>query len=540
MLSGHSNLANVASHYVKILNVTIPKTTVVKGIENSPHYPSLYCLTSLFDKFKIPNQAFRVTATDLPAITTPFVSYVTTTHATDDFVLVTRIASGVVHFISDGQATRQMTLEDFAKLFKNVVFVAEPNENSGDPEYAATVREEKKRLLRSQLTLGGSVLVLLMACFLFISDGFSENLLSVANLTSILLIKFLGIVIIVLLLIYEIDRSNDFVKNICSAGKKTSCSMVLNSQASTILGFSWSELGTYYFFSTTLFLLSPVMPHPLKLGLIAAGSFVVSPYIAFSLFYQWRVLKKWCTLCLLVQAALLLELIWATVNFHSAQNLAANFSSKVFLVGSICVFSPMVIWNVIKPLLIKAKSSSELEAKYNRILLSPEIFSASIQLQQDIPEGWQNLGIDLGNPSARNTIIKVCNPYCSPCAKAHPVLEEIINNNSDYKLKVIFTSADSVYDLGGVVVKHLMAIAATGNQEHTKKSLDDWYLNSPKDYKAFASRNPIHDQTDQSINVQAMHRWCQGARIEYTPSIFLNGKRLPENYTLENLKSILG
>jgi len=38
-----------------------------------------------------------------------------------------------------------------------------------------------------------------------------------------------------------------------------------------------------------------------------------------------------------------------------------------------------------------------------------------------------NVGLIIGNEDAQNEIIKVCNPYCEPCSKAHPILDEIIH-----------------------------------------------------------------------------------------------------------------
>ena len=36
-----------------------------------------------------------------------------------------------------------------------------------------------------------------------------------------------------------------------------------------------------------------------------------------------------------------------------------------------------------------------------------------------------------------------------------------------------------------------------------------------------------------------MSKWCKGAEITHTPTIFIHGKRLPENCSLNELKYIL-
>lgn len=141
---------------------------------------------------------------------------------------------------------------------------------------------------------------------------------------------------------------------------------------------------------------------------------------------------------------------------------------------------------------------------------------------------------------AANTIIKVCNPYCGPCAKAHPKLEEVIKQNSNIKLKIIFTSRNTGHDPGAVVVKHLLAIAAKGGNDKTQRALDDWYLANKKDYNDFATLYPMNGELkQQDAKIEAMSEWCKQAEITHTPTIFVNGYRLPENYDVEELKYIL-
>lgn len=61
---------------------------------------------------------------------------------------------------------------------------------------------------------------------------------------------------------------------------------------------------------------------------------------------------------------------------------------------------------------------------------------------------------------------------------------------------------------------------------------------------------PYYKQSDQMdcgphtslrINgkVEAMSAWCDAAEITHTPTLFVNGYRLPENYDIEELRYIL-
>ncbi|MBK6380594.1 MAG: vitamin K epoxide reductase family protein [Chitinophagaceae bacterium] len=143
------------------------------------------------------------------------------------------------------------------------------------------------------LLYAGVVLFIGLMTFMFIDNAGAVNILEA---TIIIVIKLLGLGITVLLLIYEIDKTNSFVKNICTAGKQTNCDAVLNSKAGKILGMGWGEVGFFYFAATTLFLLLPGLAFTNKLPWLAIAGTLAAPYILFSIYYQWRVVKQWCPL----------------------------------------------------------------------------------------------------------------------------------------------------------------------------------------------------------------------------------------------------
>ena len=359
-----------------------------------------------------------------------------------------------------------------------------------------------------------------------------------------MLIKLVGIAASVLLLIYETDKNNVFVRNICSAGKQTNCDAVLDSKASKVWGISWAEIGFCYFAATTLWLLFPGISFNDKINGISIANVFAAPYILFSIYYQWKVLKQWCPLCLTVQAALLLELIWSIANFWATSIPFHLLIDSVFLWKMLslafCVFLPIVAWYGIKPLFTKSKDAHLYAAAYKRLQYNPEIFNSLLAQQAKAPDGWQQLGISIGNLDAENVIIKVCNPYCRPCAMMHSVLEEIINHNKNVQLRIIFKTDNSEKDKGSIVVKHLLAIAAEGNPFKTKLALDDWYLANKIDYNAFALKYVMNGESKaQASKLDAMSTWCKEAEIPHTPTVFVNGYLLPENYEVKELKNIL-
>lgn len=414
--------------------------------------------------------------------------------------------------------------------------MAEANAESGEKDYNSKLKIEKSNSRKQSVLYAGIVVLIGLMVSWLISNTGSGNIIAATTIT---IVKLLGVAITVLLLVYEIDKTNSFVKSICSAGKQTNCDAVLNGKAGKILGMGWGEIGFFYFASTTLFLLLPGLAFMNKLPWLAIASYLAAPYIVFSIYYQWKVVKQWCPLCLAVQAVLAMEITWA-IAYYWASPLTYPFAvSNAIMSVAFCILVVIITWYILKPIIVNAKTAPGYNAAYKRLLYNPEIFNSLLQQQTTAPDGWQKIGIDIGNPSAPTTILKVCNPYCGPCAKAHPVLEEIIKHNSNVKVKVIFTATNNENDEANRPVKHLLAIASKEIIEITAQALDDWYLADKKDYKNFAAKYPMNGELKaQEAKIEMMSKWCSDAEITATPTFFINGKRLPETYNINELKNI--
>jgi protein-disulfide isomerase len=186
------------------------------------------------------------------------------------------------------------------------------------------------------------------------------------------------------------------------------------------------------------------------------------------------------------------------------------------------------------------KENKRNKAELQRIKHNPQIFDALLEKQKTLTDSTAGLGIILGNPNATHKIIKVCNPYCSPCAEAHQPMEELLHNNPDVQVQIIFYATSDEADKKAPPVKHLLAIAEKGSEELTQKALDDWYLPENKDYEVFAAKYPMNGELkQQNAKVNAMYHWCHKTEIAFTPTFFVNGYQLPEMYSVSDLKYFL-
>jgi hypothetical protein len=265
------------------------------------------------------------------------------------------------------------------------------------------------------------------------------------------------------------------------------------------------------------------------------------PYVLFSIYYQAVVIKQWCILCLAVQSLLLAEFL-SSLFLNGINAFLFNIISNTeFGQLLLAYFFPVLLWLNIKPYLYNAKENDEIKYNFRRFKNNPEIFNSLHQKQATLKNDPAGLGIILGDPGAENTLVKVCNPYCGPCAKSFPHLEELlINDGSKWKVQIIFTARPDKSDYRALPVAHFLQIRDKENNDvAVLQALGDWYNAKAKNYDAYIKRYPISlDFEGQKKNLAGMYDWCNEENIQFTPTYYVNGSMLLEHYSIEDLKNI--
>jgi thiol-disulfide isomerase/thioredoxin len=368
----------------------------------------------------------------------------------------------------------------------------------------------------------------------------ASHTISAAGIGFQWLIMLAGVVVTALLLWYEVDKNNPVLQKVCTGIAKGNCAAILTgNQAKLLPWLSWSEVGFFYFSGGFLALLFAGNTIAGVSSFVAWLNILALPYTVFSVYYQWRIARQWCILCLCVQGLLLLGAISIFSN-HLLDGIP--FYSTIFLAKLItCYALPMLVWYAVKPYLLGMRKAKNTKREYLRIKFNAEIFNTLLAKQKNILVPTDGIGIELGNPHAENSLVKVCNPYCGPCSRAHPKIEKLLEANQNLKVKIIFSTPNANDHPSFQPVNHLMAIAGkAGAEEKIKKALDDWYLEEKKDYNQFAAKYPMNGELQkQGGKIEAMYQWCELVGIQATPTIFLNGHQLPDAYDVEDLQYFL-
>ncbi|SDF72299.1 Uncharacterized membrane protein [Mucilaginibacter pineti] len=514
------NGPETASLLVNLLKVKLSDSTLKKEIEEHPEYPSLLSISDVLNKYGIDNLGIKFDNEKFSEIPTPFITQIKhEVRPTNLFTVVKENGDNVVFFDPEKKRWNKLNKNAFLKRCSGIALLAEANDNAGEKDYKIKIKEERQKRATQYFSVGGVPALFIIVCLAgFMQSGISALLPFIFSLLTLA-----GCLSGVLLLWYELDQYNPLIRKICSAGKKTNCSAVLHSKASKIAGISWSVIGFTYFAGMLLLLLFSGLTNLSVLSVLSWINVLALPYTIFSIYYQWRIAKQWCILCLSVQTLLVLQ---AVIAFTGGWHNVVSFNSiDVGLIAKVIVsFSvPFIIAIVLLPALQKAKLGNRFSNELQRLKHNAQIFSALLEKQRPVITDPSGLGITLGNPDAAYKIIKVCSPYCGPCAEAHKPMEALLHHNSNIQLQILYATGSDEDNILKPPVKHFLAIAENNNEEIIKQALGDWYETKEKDYDMFAVKYPMNGELKkQDVKMEAMRNWCTKNEISYTPTIYIS------------------
>lgn len=522
--------------FLKLLNVKVNNSTVDNTLQSHPDWPSMLCISDSLNEWSIPNGVGKIEKENMDQLPTPFAAY--TRYDGESLCIVNSVTPTEVEFYfskKDKFITEKREL--FLEHWTGIYLIAEATNNSGENEY------KKVKWNRSLQQTIPATLVLMLLIYAFYSivshSNSADKTFNYWGIYIQCLILLSGIIVSCLLLWHEIDGANPLLHKFCTSVSQGNCDAVLNSKHSKVFGWlSWSEVGFFYFTGGLLTLVF-ITPVTYALALIGYLNILALPYTIFSIYYQARIVRQWCVLCLLVQGLLILGAV--NVIFQGFLIPFYHIPATVYIFTALCYLGPVLLWYSIKHYLFRLQEAKNTKREYLRVKFNPDLFETLLKNQKKINTSTEGLGIDIGNPNASNQLIKVCNPYCGPCSRAHPKIEKLLDNIPNLKVKIIFTTPNVKESETFKITAHLLALTSQiTDQDKIENILDSWYMQDKKEYDKFRLNYPIDVLLeDQASKIENMFQWCETNNISFTPTFFINGYRLPDVYDIEDLSYFL-
>jgi protein-disulfide isomerase/uncharacterized membrane protein len=492
--------------WLRMQHMPVAESHLRLRLESHPDYPSLIAVQDTLEELGINSYACNGTKEELKKENKPFLAHF-------------NMGEGYVLFFKD-VATAEKKVKDFDTFWSGSIMFADPIIKYGNMEHDKLYKKEK---LNS--SFGIAAIILFIGAFLGVaiaSGSLPAILLTISN--------FIGLCFSWLIAQKEFGISNGISDKICSMAKHSLCESVLFSKSAKLFNWlTWGDVGIVYFTSSLLYILiSQITNQLFNLEFYYLLSLAGIAFPLYSLYYQWKVVKQWCMLCIGVLTILGINSIIGLTQLSTI-----SLISNRILVNAILLFTGvssfiLAAWLILKSLYQKSLASLTNEIKATRLKRNPEIFAALLEKQEanpiNLPEPDE--AIRFGNAAAPYQLVIACNPYCGPCAKAHQAIEHLYEKYpGQFSVAVRFAlNKNDESDKRVITVKEIMKVAKTKPLESVK----DWYstLNLEK-FKELHQTNG--EQVDAAIDKHIV--WSREADIKGTPTVFMNGRKLPELYS---------
>ena len=385
------NAFEALDQLLRLGQVKFTSLSLKNALWQHPDFPSLTALSDVLNDFKVPNLATRISPDRLADIPTPALAHLTTNGGS--YAPIRKVGENI-EWLDTQRGWQTENLNEFIHKWEGVTLLAQPDQVSGEVDYTEQRQKEVIENLRVPFAVGALLLCFGMFIYHLTQQyNFGEHWRFYALIAT----KTLGTVISGLLVWYGIDSNNSFLQSVCKINDSTNCNNILSSPAAKVFSWlSWSEVGLFYFVGGLIVLLtaSPLTATAARpeggikswieapiggLGAVfGALSVLALPYTFYSFYYQWRVAKSWCPLCLGVLAVLWLE---AVVGFSSLQDFSfSNTEQYSFLIY--CFGITPLLWFAIKPFIIRARDADGLQQELKRFKNNPDLFEILLHQQR--------------------------------------------------------------------------------------------------------------------------------------------------------------
>jgi hypothetical protein len=508
-------IADLLYRLLDTLKCPVPFQEIYEKVNSHPHHPSLLCITDTLDLLGIDYQALVVQKENWPELPAPFIIH--TTGQGGDFILVNK--------------------NNFFKQHPQVY-----NEWNGIvlvPEKPSKLSAELRRLTAKKNKQRYGIIA---AAFLFILASLLPLFIDL-SLTSLQpLVALLGVFIGMLIFQHESGFPNALTDQFCSIGKQTDCNAVLKSKGGRLpFALRWSDVGLIYFAATWLIYMAGFLSQSIATiqPLLGCVAVITAPFTIISLYYQWRVVKKWCTLCLATVGLLWVQCFIAGRFALQALIMDLSWRTGGFIIGIVVLMA--ICWLLlIKPIAKQNKQLGERLISLLKWKRDPQVISALLKPQRQVnttvfEKEWQ-----LGDPDAPLQLLVACSLYCKPCSNAHNILHELLEKNLHFGLTIRFLVSNDVTDERSKAAAHLFQLLLNRGWSHEQDSiadcrqlLHDWYqLN---DLNQFAIQYPLMQTMPVEQLLKEHQHWITENNIQHTPTIFINGYELPKAYSVDDL-----
>ncbi|HSN60011.1 MAG TPA: vitamin K epoxide reductase family protein [Ferruginibacter sp.] len=483
-------------------------------ISTHPDYPAMTAVTDFLDRGNMTFNAVQADASYIHEFNYPVLAH------------IRQPGQEYMHIIT--HPTEWDRQKDITQHWTGITLFPEKDAKWGNEENNIYQRNTfKNRLFITALILTGIVV--------FIFSAFKA---SNAGHLFFGLFSLAGLITSIVLLGTELGYQSQIVKQVCGAVSNGGCEKVLKSKyAKGFLGITPADASVIYFGTQFIvYLLGTYFVFLIpSLMLIALCGFGI---VAWSIYTQAVKLKQWCVLCLAIASVLMSQGVITLLNTNFQNPLLPSLTSFLLFIFTSGILG--LAFFPVKQLMKANKSNQQKLAELKKWKTDVHLFITQWQQEQKVDTTiWKN-DLLIGNPEAPLLITVACNPYCGPCAKAHYQLDKLLER-FEGKLAIqirLLWMPDFKNNTRQIAAKGILQKASSITSSHELKNiLTDWF--DLMDYDLWSKKWRPNNNIIVTESLKKHAHWIEENRITSTPTIFVNGRKLPGRYNLEDLQLLI-
>jgi uncharacterized membrane protein len=379
-----------------------------------------------------------------------------------------------------------------------------------------------------------SIIIAIALLLISITSGFSMPVLSFYILSTI------GVLLSIFALKDIFNFSNSFQEKICKISKQSDCTTVISSKKWKLFKLlDFADLSFAFFLSQfALLIMLSMLNLDIHFFRVQFFALMMAPlFIILSLYYQKFVVKLWCPVCLGIVLILTLQFLYIFLIFKNELIISSvNFNfSFLNLTVFIAVY---FLWRSFKNILIQNKELISKDVARNRFLNDYQTFKNILVAGKKVNTDLEY--INYKNSGQHLNFTLITDPFCEYCNSMFKKLDFLFTNSQAlFDWNIIFNvDLNGELDFDKAVYRNMMNLQLTKKVD-IKTAMRDWYDSTNE-------KIWINKYEKTNLNVQKIdsilanqYEWCIQSGINYTPALLINGFKLPNLYTIDDLSFLM-
>jgi uncharacterized membrane protein len=348
----------------------------------------------------------------------------------------------------------------------------------------------------------------------------------------------IGVYVSYLIVQHELGLHSKILDTFCSEQhKKTNCNAVLSSKGATVFGlFKLSDVGLVYFASLALTWILIAFNGWQSTSIFLFISSIAILFTFFSIYYQYKIVKSWCPLCLTVVGLLWLQ--FGTLFFNNTPLKNLFVVDKSYLIFTTSVLIVITFWILMLPLLKKEQLFKKLKIEHTKFKRNFTLFKAALNLNKTINTSIKGVNELIFGDKLENAPLKltlITNPMCGFCKESHTIVERILQQESaEIQITIRFNvRVDDREAIGTKIAAKILELYHTTTEKECLQALSDIY--GDVNAETWLSKWGETFNEDYFTILKNEKEWCTANKINFTPAILLNGKQYPTAYNIKDL-----